>query len=130
MPCILVRIDADDAPYRVLLIGNKRLPDCDKHARYWGFVDMVTCNLADINGMLDQGSHTTKTLGIRRDHSARMAGEGLYEIVRHTPAHTHLMYVLEAPAMIGPAQQVLGIGHEGCFSIQIKSTYACASSSV
>ncbi len=72
-----------------------------------------------MNSFLTEQKYTTKSLGDRTTHEARLVGEGLYELIAHGP-HTHLAYVLEGKA--GPTQAVFGIESEGSFAIQIKST--------
>lgn len=107
--------------YRMLTVGQKRLPDISQHGQQtWGFVDSVSDSPNEIEEALREHHYRTKTRGERTIPAARPAGEGVYDIVKHG-SHTHLAYALELPKKPGEVQQDLKIEPEGSYVLQIKN---------
>lgn len=106
--------------YRMITIGRKRLPDAEKHERYWGFVDASDREPKKVENRLDREHYQTKTRGEREVPPARPAGEGKYALYRHDD-HTGLAYVLELPKKPGPVQKALGIAKEARYVISVKN---------
>ena len=106
--------------YRLLVVGEKRLPAPDGDRRTWAFVDKVSSNPEDVEDELDPKSYLTRTRGERHRPPARPAGEGVYAIVRHR-GHPHLVYVLELPREPGEVQRGLKIAREGNYIVVVKN---------
>src|SRR5699024_10881707 len=51
--------------YRLLVIGQKHLPDVKRHEQGWGFVDMVTPDPARLERRMRHHRYGTKTRGQR-----------------------------------------------------------------
>ncbi|MFW6296179.1 MAG: hypothetical protein ACOC04_03190 [Halothece sp.] len=107
--------------YRLIVLGQKQLPDVKHHGeKTWGFVDSVSDSAQQIEQELREKNYQTKTRGKREQPTARPVGEGVYDIIRHED-HTHLVYALELPEDIGPAQKALDIQPEGSYILSIKN---------
>jgi hypothetical protein len=106
--------------YRRLIVGQKRLPSPEEKERFWGFVDRVGDRPEEVRNGLERETYRTRTLGWRLQPEARLAGEGVYGIVRHGD-HTHLAYVLELPEEPGDAQEDLGIRPEASYIVTLKN---------
>lgn len=107
--------------YRLIVIGEKHLPLFKNIDRItWGFVDKVVKKPQVLDRILGKEIYQTKTRGKRFIEAVRLAGEGMYEIVRHAN-HTHLIYVLENPAFLGEVQKSLDIVKEGSYILSIKN---------
>jgi len=111
---------------RIIAIPKKFLPEPSRHAKHFGFIDLASENLADIDQELGEKTYTTKTSGERHLKGARPAGEGIYAIVEHH-GHTHLAYVLELPHDLGDVQEAFHIHKEGSFVITVKNPNAASS---
>ena len=113
------------ATYRLIIIGEKRLPSVDGGGdrKSWGFVDKVGSRPEEVEDELDPKTYPTKTRGERERPAARPAGEGVYAIVRHHD-HTHLAYALELPARPGEVQRALNIVEEGSYVVAVKNPEA------
>src|SRR4051794_39792493 len=94
--------------YRLIVAGQKRLPDPSRHERVWAFVAEVATRPTEVREDLERRTYETTTRGIRVEQEARPAGEGRYAIVDHD-GHTHLAYVLELPAEPGAGTE--GVPH-------------------
>ncbi|HEY1942415.1 MAG TPA: hypothetical protein VGH40_09855 [Roseiarcus sp.] len=110
----------NNGPFRLTVIGRKRLPDVERHERTWGFVDVVTDWAREIEQELREQHYQTGTRGARTLAPARPAGEGGYAILRHG-RNLHLTYELELPERPGEVQRELNIPHEGAFVLSIKN---------
>jgi hypothetical protein len=108
---------------RRLILGRKRLPDPERHERFWGFVDEVADRPQGVEDELDREDYQTKTRGLRVQPAARPAGEGVYGFVRHDD-HTHLAYQLELPHQPGEVQRELNIQREASYIIAVKNPQA------
>lgn len=109
--------------WRLIVLGRKRLPDVDAHARHWGFVDKVAHTPDKVREAFGPLSYHTKTRGKRHVAAARPAGEGVYALVRDG-AGLHLAYRLELPRDPGPVQRALGIEAEAVYALSIKNPEA------
>ncbi|KAL6629814.1 hypothetical protein ACP70R_029579 [Stipagrostis hirtigluma subsp. patula] len=124
-------VNVEEKPLlRLLVMGNKSLPDPAKRSRpYWGYVELVTTNLDDIKDALKEEEYSTATRGRRRRPAARALGEGVYRMVRHEGAgsggrraHTHLVYKLELPSRgAGEPQEAMNVEPEASFLVQVKN---------
>ncbi|XAR74060.1 hypothetical protein NMG60_11008226 [Bertholletia excelsa] len=113
---------------RFIVMRRKSLPDPAKKSRpYWGFVEMVTTRIEDVETALKGEENDVATKGHRRNSAARALGEGIYRILRHgvtgKKTHTHLIYELEFPPEQekNEPQESLDVEREGSFLIQIKN---------
>jgi hypothetical protein len=116
---------AQRSRYRLVVIGRKRLPEPDDpgQRRFWGFVDMVREGTLAIGRVLDEHTYHTRTRGERRQPASRLAGEGVYRIVRHGD-HTHLAYELTLPTSPGEIQHDLGIRARASYIVTVKNPEA------
>jgi hypothetical protein len=107
-------------PERLLIIAKKRLPDVNKHERFYGFVDRVSHRIEDIEVNLQPATYTTKTRGERHVPGARPIGEGVYALVKHGN-HTHIAYVLELPEEPKGVQKEFKVEREGSYVVSVKN---------
>ncbi|GMH03885.1 hypothetical protein Nepgr_005724 [Nepenthes gracilis] len=111
---------------RFIVMGKKSLPVPHKKSTpHWGFVEMVTTKIEDVETALSGEEYDTSTRGHRHRYPARAVGEGIYRIVKHKSGrseHTHLICKLEFPPndKDNEPQELLNIEPEGSFLIQIK----------
>lgn len=111
----------DQARFRLIAIGKKRLPDADAEGeRHWGFVDGVFPSADELRRA---AAGVSSTMG--RGQNIRPAGEGMYFIILHGN-HTHLVYVLEVPQLLGDVQEAFNIQSEGRFVVSVKNPDAVA----
>src|SRR5919108_2971011 len=111
----------DKKRYRLLVIGQKRLPALrDQGERTWGFVEKAGRTARALQEALAPATYQTKTRGERTQPVARPAGEGVYAIVRHAN-HTHLVYALELPDKPGQVQEELHLAAEGSYIVSVKN---------
>ncbi|GAA3339231.1 hypothetical protein GCM10020358_22270 [Amorphoplanes nipponensis] len=108
---------------RLLVLGNKRLPDSTAQERAWCFVDRVAPGPEDLDESLGERTYRTRTRGLRVQPAARPVGEGAYLIGRHGD-HTHLAFELEAPRRPGAAQRELGIAAEAGYLVAVRNPAA------
>ncbi|HET7316342.1 MAG TPA: hypothetical protein VFI88_02825 [Sphingomicrobium sp.] len=106
---------------RLLVVGDKKLPDVDEHQRFWGFVDMVANESKTIEKELRSETYDTKTEGERCQPAARPAGEGAYAFISPAGEDMHLVYALELPEEIGRVQKAFNIEDKGAFVVSIKN---------
>jgi hypothetical protein len=71
----------DRAPFRLTVLGRKRLPAADEHERIWGFVDEVAKSGGTIEAEFNGYRYRTRTHGERAVAAARPAGEGVYALI-------------------------------------------------
>jgi hypothetical protein len=106
--------------FRLIAIGKKKLPVFDDDAqRHWGFVDGVFRTPEELR----QAAAGIPLLIGSKGESLRPAGEGVYALVLHGN-HTHLVYVLELPAIPGEVQAAFNIKPEGRFVLAVKNPEA------
>ena len=107
--------------FRLITLGKETLPDIAKtNQQGWCFVESVSEAGADIEVGLRRETYQTKTMGDRTQPAARPVGEGVYKIVL-TDNQTRLVYALELPKEIGPAQQTFNISETGNYVISVKN---------
>ena len=109
--------------WRLILLGRKRLPDLDAHARHWGFVDAVAHGPDEVRAAFGPLDYHTKTRGERHVAVARPAGEGVYAPVRNGVG-LHLAYRLELRREPGTVQRALGIEAEAAYALSVKNPEA------
>src|SRR5689334_18645665 len=107
-------------PYRLAVLGGKRLPEADRHERIWGFIDMVAKSGSAIEGEFKQHRYGTKTRGERTVPAVRPAGEGVYALLQRG-RNLHLTYELELPERPGEVQEELNIAPQGAYILSIKN---------
>lgn len=114
----------DDKPIpgkvRVIAIAKKKLPEIEKHTKFWAFVDKAFTNMDDIKEFVSEKKYRTATKADRSVGECRLAGRGVYNIVEHK-GHTHLAYVLEFPEEPSEVQDDFNIKQEGSYVISVKS---------
>jgi len=102
----------DRVVHRRLVIGKKRLPR--RRERHWSYVDQVARNPLRLVDDLHETHYWTKTKGMRRQATARAAGEGVYALVHDEEERcVRFIYRLELPDEPGDVQTELGIAPEG-----------------
>jgi hypothetical protein len=119
-PLIPEQVLPSETVYRLIIVGQKKMPSIELKSRYWGFVELVTKDLKEVNSYLGMESYHTETVGDREIEPARPCGEGVYQIVKHH-AHTHLAFVLEVPEEMGEVQDAFNLHKEGSYIISIKN---------
>jgi hypothetical protein len=113
--------------FRRIIVGPKRLPDPERHERFWAFVAEVAESPDELRDDIERTAYETRTRGVRIQSEARPAGEGRYALVDHE-RHTHLAYVLELPPEPGAAQNLFGIEREASYVIAVRNPEAPAPS--
>ena len=108
------------APFRVAVLGRKRLPEPYQHERIWGFIDMVARSGTAIEGEFKEHRYGTKTRGERTVPAVRPAGEGVYALLQRG-RNLHLTYELELPERSGEVQEELNIPRQGAYILSIKN---------
>jgi hypothetical protein len=108
---------------RVVVIGQKRMPEVQDESRNWGFVDLVSSRPEEIAQTFGPMVYETQTRGDRHVPGVRVAGEGVYAIARHDD-HTHLAYALDEPRDPGNVQRELGIEKEASYVLTVKNPEA------
>lgn len=106
------------APFRLAVLGRKRLPDADRHERIWGFIDMVTKSGSAIEAEFKEHHYGTKTRGERTVPAVRPAGEGVYALVQRG-RNLHLTYELELPEHPGEVQEEFNIEPLSAYIVSI-----------
>lgn len=109
-----------DRRYRLLLIGKKRLPEIKKHEKYWGTVDFVTTNKAEIADAFKLTHYKTKTQGNKILPEAKPCGEGEYVIVK-SAKKTYLAYKLVSSDKSSTVQMTFHIPASANYQISIKN---------
>ncbi|MFW5703727.1 MAG: hypothetical protein ACOCXQ_02745 [Patescibacteria group bacterium] len=118
--------------YRLLVLGQKKLPKVEEHQNYWAFVSRVLRDPDKLREDLKPESHKTKTRGVQHRGVARPAGEGVYGIVTHGD-HTHLVYDMELPnneETNRRVQKAFRIREKGSYVISVKNPEKPANKSV
>ncbi|MDZ5698058.1 hypothetical protein [Chelativorans sp. M5D2P16] len=105
---------------RLMIVGRKRLPDPERHERFWGFVEMVADSAKKIEPELRGEEYGTKTRGKQEQPAARPAGEGVY-VLSLEDGQMHLSYKLELPEKPGEVQKAFRIAPEASFALSIKN---------
>jgi hypothetical protein len=111
--------------YRLLIIGQKTMPEIKPHGRdnkTWGFVEKVSKNPDEIEDELDLKRYKTKTRGEQTREPARPIGEGIYNIIRHED-HTHLAYALNLPRNEGEVQKAFHLENEASYILSVKNPH-------
>ncbi|DBB02711.1 TPA: hypothetical protein ACH3X3_011658 [Trebouxia sp. C0006] len=109
------------APFRLHIIGKKRLPIPDKHERFFCFTEATADSMEELTGQLGETGNQSATRGYRTTEPARIAGEGVYEIVNRDGRKTSFAYKLEIPREPGEVQQELQIKKEASYTLSIKN---------
>jgi hypothetical protein len=109
-----------DAPFRVMVLGRKHLPEAERHERIWGFVDAVTKSGGAIEAEFKARRYSTKTRGERVLPAVRPVGEGVYALIARD-RNLHLTYELELPQRPGEVQEALNIEPQGAYILSIKN---------
>ena len=104
--------------YRVIAVGRKRLPEGERHERFWGFVDLVLDAPQDLRAALAAQTYVTKTRGTRHLPAARRAASGTYEVQWHDD-HAHLRYELQHIADEDPVVSDLDLKQDGDYIITV-----------
>lgn len=111
----------DKQVFRMLVVGQKRLPDPGRRQnRAWGYVECADAHANRIRERLREETYETRTRGERHLPAARPVGEGVYRIVRHGD-HTHFVYALELPRRTGEAQDEFRLEDQASYIITIKN---------
>ncbi|KAG2187568.1 hypothetical protein INT44_005257 [Umbelopsis vinacea] len=105
----------------LIILGRKKLPEVDDHARYWGFVAAADDDVSQLTSAFKESTYETKTRGTRKVHAARPAAEGVYMITAHN-GHSHLAYITTAPREPGKVQEAFNIDKESSLIISIKAS--------
>jgi hypothetical protein len=110
--------------YRLFVIGRKKLPQLVKgqhpERRHWAVVVLVSEHPEDVRRELAAYEYETRTRGKRFVPAANPLGEGRYQLLRHRD-HTELVYALELPKQVGPAQREFEIKEEASYIVAVKN---------
>jgi hypothetical protein len=106
------------APFRLAVLGRKRLPETDRHERIWGFIDKVAKSGGEIEAEFKEHHYGTKTRGERTVPAARPAGEGVYALLQRG-RNLHLTYELELPKRPGEVQEEFNIAPQAAYVVSI-----------
>jgi hypothetical protein len=111
--------------YRLFVVGQKQLPEIvegksTSEERNWALNVLTASNPEEIRKELLPAEYATETRGKRRIAAAAPAGEGKYSIVKHDN-HTEMAYILELPAVPGPAQKEFEIKKEASYIVSVKN---------
>ncbi|KAF9046120.1 hypothetical protein BJ165DRAFT_1583545, partial [Panaeolus papilionaceus] len=144
LPAPLSPNEAQDTPYRLLLIGRKKLPEPhggpmanstrgsgNSKQTFWATILDTTNKLPALNSKLDAEHYNTKTRGERTIGEARLAARGVYAIVNSAASvpskrSTHFGYIITHPApdAFADVQASFGI-HPACsYVLQVKNPLA------
>ncbi|KAG2179180.1 hypothetical protein INT43_002030 [Umbelopsis isabellina] len=104
----------------LVILGSKKLPTVDQHARYWGFVGAADDDISKITEPFKESSYETKTRGTRKIQPARPVAEGVYTITSHN-GHSHLAYITTAPKEPGTVQEAFNIEKQASLIISVKN---------
>jgi hypothetical protein len=112
-------------PFRLLVIGRKKLPEilhgqAHPEERNWAMVVLTTDDPNEIRRELSAKHYVTVTRGERLLAAAKPVGEGRYQLVRHGN-HSELAYVLELPERPGPAQDEFEIKREASYIVAVRN---------
>lgn len=118
---ILAPTSRPKAPFRLLIIGKKRLPVPEKHERFFGFVEKTAESMEELTGELGEVGNQSATRGYRTTEPARICGEGVYEIVSRDARKTSFAYKLEIPQEPGEVQKELQIKKEASYTLSMKN---------
>ncbi|KAK9814928.1 hypothetical protein WJX73_002205 [Symbiochloris irregularis] len=113
--------DAKKSPNRLVVIGKKRLPQVEKHEKFFGFVEAKDADLQKLTESLGSSEYDTATVGTRKVEPCRAVGEGVYTIVQRGPRNTNLVFKLELPTQQSDARKELSIPDEGSYGLSIKN---------
>lgn len=108
--------------FRLMTLGKKSLPDLGaENQQGWAFVETVSESAKDLEAGLRREEYETKTRGDRTQPAARPVGEGVYQLVVDQDGQTRLLYALELPKTVGPAQTELHISRTGNYVLSVKN---------
>ncbi len=110
----------DQARYRLLIVGHKRLPAVERHEPYWLTVDKVVQHPDELLDTLKQERYTTKTRGERSLPEARACGEGVYNIVQ-AGLQSYFAYQMQLPVQPGEVQRALALKPEARYVVSVKN---------
>lgn len=113
------------APFRLAVLGRKRLPDPEGHERIWGFIDTVAKSGSQIGDELKAQDDGTRTRGEGTIPPARPAGEGTYALLQRGRS-LHLTYELELPEEPREVQSEFNILPQGAYILSIKNPDAAS----
>lgn len=114
----VVLVPAGRGVVRRVRVGRKRLPDGQRHERFWAYVDRVGARPAEVVGDLAAAEYWTKTRGLRRQPGPRLAGEGAYALARHG-AHVHLAYAISERGRPPEVRDDLRIAQEASYIVAV-----------
>ena len=79
---MLLELQDDEGPVRLLEIGRKRFPGADSDSPNWGHVRAVTEDHEELEEILGDATYTTTTQGERHQSATRVAAQGAWELDR------------------------------------------------
>jgi hypothetical protein len=103
---------------RRVRVGRKRLPDGQRHERFWAYVDRAGDPPGEILHDLAAAEYWTKTRGLRHQPGPRLVGAGAYAVARHG-AHVHLAYALAEGARVTEVRDDLRISGEASYVVAV-----------
>ena len=107
-------------PPRLMIIGDRKLPDRLQTEPSWGFVELVAEDFKRIEEELGSDSYRSWTQGDREQPAALSAGQGSYALTTAKGDEMRLSYILELPNDIGPVQKAFNIGNTGAFVVSTR----------
>ncbi len=109
-----------NALYRLLVVGRKRLPEVHKHEKHWATVEKVAQHPDQLLDLFKQHSYQTKTRGERLEPEVRACGEGVYCIIQ-SGRQTYLAHHLALPEQLGDVQKELDLEPEASYILSVKN---------
>lgn len=107
--------------FRLITLGKKYLPSLESdNQQGWCFIETVSDSAKELEEGLRREEYSTKTRGDRVQPAFRPVGEGVYKII-DTAGDTRLIYALELPQKLGPAQSTFKIEQTGNYVISVKN---------
>lgn len=107
-------------PFRVAVLGRKRLPDPHDHERIWGFIESVAQRGNAVENEFREQHCGTATRGERILPAVRPAGEGVYALVQRG-RNLHLTYELELLEKSGEVQDELNIERQATYILSVRN---------
>ena len=114
----VVLVPDGESRARRIRVGRKRLPDTDRHERFWAYVDRVGTSVGEVLADVGPDVYWTKTRGLRHQPGPRLAGEGVYAVAGHGD-HVHLAYALARPDQPGEVQEELRIAPHASYVVAV-----------
>jgi hypothetical protein len=112
-------LKGEKSPYRLIIVGKKKLPSYSENRVEFAFVDAIFEKSQDLITALESKEYETKTEGKKVLPAARPFAEGKYLLFQDTS--TCLAYELQNPKLLGKPQKQFALKLQACWIIAIKN---------